>query len=158
MIRSLSSLLNPQLPQAQATSLVPIAAALKRHMVHSFLSRGQTLYRAGEAVNSIYIIESGRLRLEAPSSEDAALDGTAGNGGSVTESGPGCLVGVNEFYLARPAATTVRCRSTTCRVMALPRAAFGRLMVEAPAALSVLQFVITRSLSLDLMTSQDLRA
>ena len=151
--------MNPQLPQAQSTSLVPIAAALKRHMVHSFLSRGQTLYRAGEAVNSIYIIESGRLRLEAPSSEDAAIDGAAGSGGGgATESGPGCLVGVNEVYLARPSATTARCRSTTCRVMALPRAAFGRLMVEAPAALSVLQFVITRSLSLDLMTSQDIRA
>ena len=43
---------------------------------------------------------------------------------------------------------TAKCRSSTCRVMMLPRAEFGRLMGEAPAALTMLQFVIARSLSL----------
>ena len=66
----------------------------------------------------------------------------------VMELGPGCLVGPHDFYLARASGLNARCRSPTCRVMALPRAEFGRLMGEAPAALSMLQFVIARSLSL----------
>ncbi|GAX80746.1 hypothetical protein CEUSTIGMA_g8181.t1 [Chlamydomonas eustigma] len=151
-----------QLPSSQVSNVVPYAVAIKRHMKQHLLSRGQGLFSAGDAMDSLYIVESGRLQLESSCSSQHAASGAslqqrlAVAGSHVTDYGPGCMVGVHGFYLARPAGGSARCRSATCRVMELPRAAFQKLLVEAPAALSVLQLVIARSLSLDLVSSLEL--
>ena len=78
------------------------------------LSRGHTLFRAGDVVDSLFIVESGRLTLESPTQGGVGAAGTGNEGGGqggnssgqtgpvrVMEFGPGCLVGAQVGICSR---------------------------------------------------------
>ena len=91
----------------------------------------------------------------------------------VFEFGPGCIAGAVDFYLHRSRSSTAAVSSSSaaastggrgsssggsCRVLQLTREALGRMALEAPAALHVLQAVVLRAKCLDLGTAAELAA
>ena len=66
------------------------------------------------------------------------------------EYGPGCFVGTLGFMLLRPVPGTAVVASVSCRLLHLRRTAYERMTSEAPATLSLLQYLIMRSTCLDL--------
>jgi hypothetical protein len=91
----------------------------------------------------------------------------------VFEFGPGCVAGAVDFYLHRSRSSTAAISSSSssaaastggrgsssggsCRVLQLTREALGRMAVEAPAALHVLQAVVLRAKCMDLGTAAEL--
>ncbi|PRW58874.1 sulfate transporter [Chlorella sorokiniana] len=79
------------------------------------------------------------------------------------EFGPGCIAGAVDFYLRRTRSSTatvsnagVGAGSASCHVLRITREALGRMAVEAPGALHVLQAVVLRAKCLDLGTAAEL--
>jgi CRP-like cAMP-binding protein len=96
-----------------------IADALRAHL----LEPGEVLIRAGEAGNSLFIVETGAL--------DVILETGEADGQRAARLGPGDLVGEMSLLTGEPRTATV-VAVTECRVLELSHAAMKPIMTAKP--------------------------
>lgn len=136
-----------------------VVKELSRFMILSTMSRGNVLWRWGDAAQDLFIIQRGIIRVDQLSKKTTDRDE---NGSSVHrfkvrsfELGPGCVAGSADFYLNRPHRTQAVCASRSCQYLCLSRDALKRMSQEAPLALNVLQMVVMRANIYDLSAAAD---
>ncbi|GAX78337.1 hypothetical protein CEUSTIGMA_g5779.t1 [Chlamydomonas eustigma] len=64
-------------PSSMALDLQPVIATLRSHMISRILHRGELLFRAGEAVGSIFLIESGYIKTIMASSSTSLTESSS---------------------------------------------------------------------------------
>ena len=154
-----------QLTLGPAADASEAARVLLRFLTRREARLREVLWQLDDPADTLFIIEQGAVRVDAYQLQATGLEDSApgapapGAGGSPGgrvrvrsfELGPGCVSGATDFVLGRPHGTRALCCSPSCQLLCLSRDALARLAAEAPAALSVLQLVILRANTIDLV-------
>jgi CRP-like cAMP-binding protein len=121
------------------------------------LKRGDVLFKAGDAIEALYWVETGRMRLEVPADTGGEGSGQQGEQAGI-EYGAGSFITPQDLYTSRKATRTCTCFSADSRVVMLPRNVFPKVLQELPEALHMLQVSVGRAMSLDVIAAQEISA
>ncbi len=125
------------------SALAPLAAACRL----STLRSGEVLFRQGDEGDALYLVVEGRLLVLAETAE-----GDERRVGAVE---PGECVGEGALLLSGRRAATVRAGADT-RLLAVPQAAFDRVLAEHDELRAVLTLVVARRLPALLAVEHDI--
>lgn len=127
---------------AVAESLDIVKLRSLRREFGTFVPRGHVLYSAGEAPDALYVVMSGRVQVERPSTGDEAIE-------------PGGLVGEVDLFADEPRAGSATALSD-CSLLAFDRESVSRLAEVTPTfALLAIRSACQRVVRLEHMLAEE---
>jgi sulfate permease, SulP family len=118
-----------QVPEADEDALAGMPSGLQAHLVRTELADGIVLIRQGDSPDDVFVLESGRLRVEMETSDGTRL--------RLRSIKPGVVVGEVAMYSGDPRTADVVAEGPTV-VLRLDRASIARIESEDPALASAM--------------------
>jgi SulP family sulfate permease len=118
-----------QVPEADGDALAGMPAGLQAHLERTELADGIVLIRQGDSPDDVFVLESGRLRVEMETSDGTRL--------RLRSINPGVVVGEVAMYSGDPRTADVVAEGPTV-VLRLDRASIARIESEDPALASAM--------------------
>jgi SulP family sulfate permease len=118
-----------QVPEADGDALAGMPSGLQAHLERTELADGIVLIRQGDSPDDVFVLESGRLRVEMETSDGTRL--------RLRSINPGVVVGEVAMYSGDPRTADVVAEGPTV-VLRLDRASIARIESEDPALASAM--------------------